>query len=165
MYAAERVTGNIPYITAGSKNNGIGYFVGNLNITLDEGYVAFNRNGAIGQAFYHDYQSLLGNDCRKIHISAADNDEYVGLFIALAITKQKNCFSYSRKLGTQRAKQMKIMLPSVDGKTPNYEFMRQYVSSLMHHQYEVLSSFFDDRQNAQDNHYGCGSLPAVDNEV
>lgn len=61
----ERVEGNTPYITSGSQNNGIGYFVSNKNDTLDKGYIAFNRNGAVGLAFYHPYWSVMGNDCRK----------------------------------------------------------------------------------------------------
>lgn len=35
IYAAERVKGNTPYITSGGTNNGVGYFVGNINETLD----------------------------------------------------------------------------------------------------------------------------------
>ena len=33
--------------------------------TYDKGYIAFNRNGAVGLAFYHPYWSVMGNDCRK----------------------------------------------------------------------------------------------------
>lgn len=51
----ERVEGDIPYITSGSQNNGIGYFVSNKNDTFDKDYIAFNRNGAVGLAFYHPY--------------------------------------------------------------------------------------------------------------
>lgn len=131
IYAAERIPGRLPYITSGSRNNGIGYFVGNSNGTLDKGYVAFNRNGTVGKAFYHDYPSLMGNDCRKLHIRKADRNKYVGLFIAGAISKQSECFSYSRKLGTERAKNLQVMLP-VDGKgEPDYEYMERYVRRML----------------------------------
>lgn len=126
IYAAERIDGYTPYITSGGTNNGVGYFVGNDNDTLDAGYIALNRNGAVGKAFYHQEKSLMGNDCRKIHLKEADGNLFVGQFVALCISMQSECFSYSRKLGTARAKQMLIMLPVTDAGEPDYEYMEKY---------------------------------------
>lgn len=131
IYAMERVEGDIPYVTSGSKNNGIGYFVANKNQTLDKGYIAFNRNGAVGLAFYHPYWSVMGNDCRKIHISKADENIYVGLFISTAISMQSKSFSYSRKLGTARANKLQVMLPVDDNDEPDYDFMEECGRKMM----------------------------------
>lgn len=125
IYAMERIEGNIPYITSGSQNNGIGYFVANKNKTLDKGYIAFNRNGTVGLAFYHPYWSVMGSDCRKIHIYKADENIYVGLFVSTAISMQSKYFSYSRKLGTARANKLQIMLPVNDNNEPDYDFMEE----------------------------------------
>lgn len=125
IYALERVAGNIPYVTSGSQNNGVGYFVANRNNTLDKGYIAFNRNGAVGLAFYHPYWSVMGNDCRKIHISKADENIYVGLFVSIAISTQNKSFSYSRKLGTARANKLQVMLPVDTNGEPDYDFMEE----------------------------------------
>lgn len=131
IYAMERIEGDIPYVTSGSQNNGIGYFVANKNKTLDKGYIAFNRNGAVGLAFYHPYWSVMGNDCRKIHILKADENIYVGLFISTAISMQSKSFSYSRKLGTARANKLQVMLPVNDNDEPDYQFMEDYMKELM----------------------------------
>lgn len=131
IYALERVDGDIPYITSGSQNNGIGYFVDNKNDTYDKGYIAFNRNGAVGLAFYHPYWSVMGNDCRKLHLSEADENIYVGIFVATAISMQSKSFSYSRKLGTGRANKLQIMLPINDVGEPDYQFMEDYIRELM----------------------------------
>ena len=131
IYAVERIEGDIPYVTSGSQNNGIGYFVANKNKTLDKGYIAFNRNGAVGLAFYHPYWSVMGNDCRKIHILKADENIYVGLFISTAISMQSKSFSYSRKLGTARANKLQVMLPVDDNDEPDYQFMEDYMKELM----------------------------------
>lgn len=125
IYAMERIEGDIPYITSGSQNNGIGYFVANKNKTLDKGYIAFNRNGTVGLAFYHPYWSVMGSDCRKIHIYKADENIYVGLFVSTAISMQSKYFSYSRKLGTARANKLQIMLPVNDNNEPDYDFMEE----------------------------------------
>lgn len=143
IYAMERVEGDIPYVTSGSKNNGIGYFVANKNQTLDKGYIAFNRNGAVGLAFYHPYWSVMGNDCRKIHISKADENIYVGLFISTAISMQSKSFSYSRKLGTARANKLQVMLPVDDNDEPDYDFMEECGRKMMARKYMQYLKFLE----------------------
>ena len=142
IYANERIEGRYPYITSGSRNNGIGYFVGNINSTLDSGYIALNRNGAVGKAYFHPYKSLMGNDCRKLHVKTADGNPYIGNFIALVISKQSECFSYSRKLGTARAKSLKVMLPTTKSGQPDYAYMESYgrevCFQLLHKQLDYL---------------------------
>ena len=141
IYALERVDGQIPYITSGSQNNGIGYFVANKNNTYDKGYIAFNRNGAVGLAFYHPYWSVMGNDCRKIHLNEADGNSYVGIFLATAISMQSKLFSYSRKLGTGRANKLQVMLPVTDDGQPDYDFMELFGRKMMANKYNQYLSF------------------------
>ena len=145
IYALERVDGDIPYITSGSQNNGIGYFVDNKNDTYDKGYIAFNRNGAVGLAFYHPYWSVMGNDCRKLHLTEADENIYVGIFVATAITMQSKSFSYSRKLGTGRANKLQIMLPVTDEGKPDFQFMEDYVRELMSSKREQYRQYIEKR--------------------
>lgn len=141
IYAAERIKGNTPYITSGGTNNGVGYFVGNINDTLDSGYIALNRNGTVGKAFYHPSKSLMGNDCRKVHLKGADGNLFVGQFVSLCLSMQSECFSYSRKLGTARAKRMQVMLPVTDSGEPDYEYMEQYVKNMMLSKYRQYLTF------------------------
>ena len=148
IYAAERVKGNTPYITSGGTNNGVGYFVGNINDTLDSGYIALNRNGTVGKAFYHPSKSLMGNDCRKIHLKDADRNLFVGQFVSLCLSMQSECFSYSRKLGTARAKRMQVMLPVTDSGEPDYEYMEQYSKNMMLRKYQQYLTFLQQRSNA-----------------
>lgn len=148
IYAAERVKGNTPYITSGGTNNGVGYFVGNINDTLDSGYIALNRNGAVGKAFYHPSKSLMGNDCRKVHLKDADRNLFVGQFVSLCLSMQSECFSYSRKLGTARAKRMQVMLPVTDSGELDYEYMEQYAKNMMLRKYRQYLAFLE--QSGQD---------------
>lgn len=148
IYATERIEGDMPYITSGGTNNGVGYFVGNINDTLDFGYIALNRNGAVGKAFYHPSKSLMGNDCRKVHLKDADKNLFVGQFVALCLSMQSGCFSYSRKLGTARAKRMQVMLPVTDSGEPDYEYMEQYAKNMMLRKYQQYLTFAQQRSDA-----------------
>lgn len=146
IYETERVPGDTPYITAGSQNNGVGYFVGNDNATRDRDFIAFNRNGAVGYAFYHPYWALMGNDCRKLNLGEGLDNFFVGEFVATCISMQRVCFSYSRKLGTARAEKMKIMLPIAGDGAPDWAYMEQYAKDMRIEKYERWLAYIDGRK-------------------
>ena len=134
IYAHERVSGDLPYVTSGTSNNGIGYFVGNDNKSKADHVISVNRNGAVGEAFYHPYTALFGNDCRTLVLN--EQYEYAPFFIAAMLRKQKDAFSYSRKLGTARLKVLRIMLPVESDGKPDYDYMEQYVKNKMIQKYD-----------------------------
>ena len=125
IYDAERIPGKTPYVSSSSVNNGICHFVNNANDTLEANCISVNRNGSVGFAFYHPYEALFSNDCRKLRPKYKSN--YISLFIATQITAQRNKYSYGYKMGTARLKRQKIMLPTTDNGTPDYDYMEQYV--------------------------------------
>lgn len=125
IYAQDRTPGNTPYVTAGTSNNGIGYFVGNDNDSKASNSISVNRNGAIGESFYHPYKALYGNDCRRVNLTENDSAE-VQLFVTKCISAQKVAFSYGRKLGTARLKKLRIILPVNDAGNPDYDYMAEY---------------------------------------
>ena len=125
IYERERINGKIPYITSTSINNGIGYFINNINSTLEKECISVNRNGSVGYSFYHPYTALFGNDTRKLILK--ENNKYIGNFISFMISKQKIKYGYGYKMGTARLKRQKIMLPSKKDGTPNYDFMKKYM--------------------------------------
>lgn len=85
IYDAERVSGDIPYISSTAKNNGIGYLVGNTNNTIEENCLSVNRNGSVGYSFYHPYKGLFSNDCRKLRPIIKSTN--IGIFLSNQITK------------------------------------------------------------------------------
>lgn len=142
IYAQERKEGNIPYITSGASNNGVGYFVGNDNNSKAKNSISVNRNGAVGEAFYHPYEALYGNDCRRVSIEKT-KDFGVQLFFTMCISLQKKAFSYSRKLGTERLKKLQIMLPIDENGEPDYEYMEKYAKNMMLKKYKQYLEFLN----------------------
>lgn len=148
IYAQDRTDGDVPYITAGTANNGIGYFVGNFNDSKASNAISVNRNGAVGEAFYHPYEALYGNDCRRVELRQ-HRDRWTQLFITLCISKQKVALSYSRKLGTARLKRLQVMLPVTDAGKPDYEYMEQYAKNMMLRKYEQYLSFLESQTTVE----------------
>lgn len=138
IYEAERISGNTPYVSSTANQNGIGYFVGNTNATLEEGCLSVNRNGSVGYSFFHPYKALFSNDCRKLR--PFNQSRYVGLFLSNQITLQKEKYGYGYKMGTARLKKQRIMLPINDQNQPDYEYMEQYMKYL---EYQKLKAYLD----------------------
>ncbi|MHA1575395.1 MAG: restriction endonuclease subunit S [Alphaproteobacteria bacterium] len=128
IYKIERIKGNTPYVSSTALNNGIGYFVGNENKTLEANCLSVNRNGSVGYSFYHDYPALFSNDCRKLKLKYPS--KHVGIFISQQITRQRKKYGYGYKMGTGRLKRQKIMLPINESKEPDYDFMENYMKLL-----------------------------------
>lgn len=141
IYARERIDGATPYVTATAQNNGIGYFVDNKNKTIEEKCISVNRNGSVGNAFYHDYPALFGNDTRKL-IPKCRN-KYISLFLTRVITNQKEKYGYGYKMGTARLKRQKILLPvNIEGK-PDYSYMKEYMKiKEIEKQYKILEYYY-----------------------
>lgn len=125
IYESERTKGETPYISATANVNGIGYFVGNKNKTLEKNCLSVNRNGSVGYSFYHPYEALFSNDCRKLRLK--ESNKYVGIFISHIITRQKEKYGYGYKMGTERLKRQKILLPINSKGKPDNAFMENYM--------------------------------------
>lgn len=138
IYEAERIKGNIPYVSATANNNGIGYFVGNTNETLEENCLSVNRNGSVGYSFYHNYKALFSNDCRKLRLKS--KSPFVGKFISQIITGQKEKYGYGYKMGTGRIKRQKILLPIDKKGQPDYYYMENFIKKL---EYEKLTNYIE----------------------
>lgn len=141
IYERERTIGNTPYITATANNNGIGYFVGNENKTMESECISVNRNGSVGYAFYHCYEALYGNDTRKL--KPFIKNKYTALFITHAITSQKDKYGYGYKMGTGRLKRQKIMLPVSDGEV-NYKYMENFIKNIEQKQIKNVLKYLDE---------------------
>lgn len=138
IYEAERINGHIPYVSATANNNGIGYFVGNTNETLEENCLSVNRNGSVGYSFYHHYKALFSNDCRKLRLK--NKSPFVGKFISRMITSQKEKYGYGYKMGTGRIKRQKILLPIDKKGLPDYNYIENFIKKI---EYEKLTKYIE----------------------
>ena len=130
IYETKRKIGHTPYISATAKNNGIGNFISNKNSTQEAGCLSVNRNGSVGYSFYHPYNALFSNDCRKLRLKQPSR--LAGIFISQQITQQKEKYGYGYKMGTARLEKQKIMLPTTSENTPDYAYMIEYMRVLEH---------------------------------
>lgn len=141
IYERERSKGNTPYITATANNNGIGYFVGNMNKTLQSKCISVNRNGSVGHAFYHSYEALYGNDTRKL-MPFYKNDQTSLFFFTCVISNQREKYGYGYKMGTGRLKRQEVMLPVINGKI-DYHYIENYIKNIEKKKIEQILEYLD----------------------
>lgn len=144
IYERERIAGNTPYITATANNNGIGYFISNQNTTLEKDCISVNRNGSVGYAFFHPYHALFGNDTRKLRPKYLN--KYTSLFLTACIEKQRVKYGYGYKMGTERLKKQKILLPVNVENQPDWTNIERFMQRI---ELEKIVCYLKSRQQVQ----------------
>ena len=126
LKSADRITGNLPFVTAGEANTGISDFIGNKVTIFSENTTTIDM---FGSAKYRNY-SYGGDD----HIAVVHTEKvpkYAAIFVTSAIHKVSYAgqFSYSRNFYAKDADELNIFLPTKNG-TPDYDFMNTYISAI-----------------------------------
>jgi type I restriction enzyme M protein len=117
-----------PYITSSEMNNGITSFVDEIS-DFGANTITANRGGSVGYFFYQPVNYLATPVDVRVLTAKFNLNQYIGLFLVTIFELEKFRFNYSRKMGTDRLKQMTIKLPSKNGK-PDFDFMENYIKSL-----------------------------------
>ncbi|MCK3655161.1 hypothetical protein A4G19_05130 [Pasteurellaceae bacterium Macca] len=126
LKSADRISGNLPFVTAGETDEGISAFIGN-DVTI------FPKNTTtidmFGSAKYRNYE--YGADDHIAVVHTQDLKKMAALFITSAIHKASYTgkFSYSRNFYAKDADELDIWLPEKDGK-PDYDYMVLLVSAV-----------------------------------
>ncbi|MDK4680247.1 restriction endonuclease subunit S [Kingella negevensis] len=115
----DRISGSLPFVTAGEASTGISAFIGNSVDVFKSNTVTIDM---FGSAKYRNYE--YGADD---HIAVVHTDKiakHAVLFATAAMHKVANAgqFSYSRNFYAKDADELNIMLPEKDGE-PDWEFM------------------------------------------
>jgi hypothetical protein len=126
LKSADRIDGDLPFITAGETDEGVSDFIGN-NVT------AFSANTTtidmFGSAKYRNYK-YGGDD----HIAVVHTDKlpkYASIFVTSATHKvsYNGQFNYGKNFYPKDADVLDISLPVKDGE-PDYETMETIISAI-----------------------------------
>ena len=82
----------------------------------------YNGNG-VCLGFYHPYECIFSDDVKRFHVKNNKGNEFIYLFLKVAIQQQKSKFGYLYKFNATRMARQAIMLPSVNGGEPDFTFM------------------------------------------
>lgn len=142
----DRIKGNLPYVSATAKNNGVSDFISNTNNSINSNVISVNSNGSVGYSFYHPYSALFSEDCVTVSLKNNKNG-FISLFITIQIMQQKDSYSYNYKLSQERLMNLPIMLPIDDEENIDYEFMEEFIRDLLKSKLLIYKNFLENKIN------------------
>lgn len=126
LKSADRISGVLPFVTAGETDEGISDFIGN---DVDVFEANTSTIDMFGSAKYRNYK--YGGDDHVAIVHTESLAKYASIFVTTAIHKSSHTgkFDYGRNFYAKDADELNILLPS-DGKQPNYKLMETYISAV-----------------------------------
>lgn len=128
LKSADRINGNLPFVTAGETNSGIAANIGNHVEIFQTGTITIDM---FGSAKYrgHDY----GADDHIAIVKTQNLTKEAALFVSTAIHKATHSsgkYSYSRNFYASDADDTLISLPVTDSGIPDYDYMKVYITAM-----------------------------------
>lgn len=119
---ADRIEGNIPFITAGKENQGVVGKIGNDRTT----YLNPITIDMFGNVFYHKGE-YAGDDNVYFFVNNEVN-EFCKLFLVTTLQSHLNSvFEYKDQFRQDNADNLKILLPATPTGEPDWEYMEMYM--------------------------------------
>ena len=126
LKSADRVSGCLPFVTAGEADTGISAFIGNQVERFQANTITID---IFGSAKYRNYEYGADDHVAVVHTEEWDKMEV--LFATAAIHKAAYTgeFNYGRNFYAKDADTLNIWLPEKDGK-PDYIYMQNLLSAV-----------------------------------
>ena len=118
--------GKTPLISASESDNGMSSMT-NLKAQFHNCLTV----GKIGiSTYYQSIPFVASPDVTVLSPNNSSFNQYVGLFIATLINKEKYKWSYGRQIRLNDCQKLEIKLPATPQGEPDWQFMENYIKSL-----------------------------------
>ncbi|GDZ93733.1 restriction enzyme BgcI subunit beta [Planktothrix agardhii CCAP 1459/11A] len=126
LKSEDRISGTLPFVTAGEKDEGISAFIGNDVTVFSENTITIDM---FGSAKYRNYKYGCDDHIAVVHTESLPKP--VAIFITSAIHKKSYTgeFHYGRNFYAKDADTLNISLPIKNGKI-DFEFMESFIAEL-----------------------------------
>lgn len=126
LKSSDRITGALPFVTAGEKDEGISAFIGNDVEIFSENTTTIDM---FGSAKYRNYKYGADDHVAVVHTEKLS--KFASVFVTTAIHKSSHAgqFDYSRNFYATDADELNILLPTKNNQ-PDYEIMETFISAI-----------------------------------
>jgi hypothetical protein len=126
LKSADRIEGNLPFVTAGEAEEGVSAFIGNSVTTFSENTTTIDM---FGSAKYRNYR--YGGDDHVAVVHTEKLPKRAAIFVTASIHKSSYTgkFDYGRNFYAKDADELNISLPQKSNK-PNYYVMATLMSAI-----------------------------------
>jgi len=122
----DRISGNLPFVTAGETNEGISAFIGNDVTIFSENTTTIDM---FGSAKYRNYK--YGGDDHIAVVHTENLQKFASIFVTSAIHKSSYTgeFHYGRNFYAKDADELNISLP-IKNNQIDFKFMENFIAEL-----------------------------------
>lgn len=126
LKSADRIAGDLPFVTAGEAETGVSAFIGNQVEIFKANTTTIDM---FGSAKYRNYD--YGGDDHIAVVHTENLNKYAAVFITSAIHKSSYTgkFNYARNFYAKDADELNIQLPT-SNQQPDYDFMETLISAV-----------------------------------
>ena len=137
LKSADRISGSLPFVTAGEANTGISDFIGNTVEIFPANTITIDM---FGSAKYRNYE--YGADDHIAVIHTQNWSKFSVLFLTTAIHRASYAgqFSYSRNFYAKDADELDVMLPEKNGEIA-FNFMETVTQTLQAEHLQELQAY------------------------
>lgn len=127
LKSLDRISGNLPFVTAGETNTGISAYIGNDVEIFQANTTTIDM---FGSAKYRNYN--YGADDHIAVVHTENLSKFASLFVTVSIERASHTgkFSYDRNFYAKDADELVITLPKDSVGNIDYKFMEHYASAL-----------------------------------
>jgi len=144
LKSADRIVGDLPFVTAGEASEGISAYIGN---DVEVFYENTTTIDMFGSAKYRNYKYGADDHIAVVHTEKLPMK--ASIFVTSAIHKASHTgkFDYGHNFYAKDADALDIMLPEKDGK-PDYSYMETLISAVQKLVIKDVVKYSDDKINA-----------------
>lgn len=130
-------TGNIPFISCQSTNNGIATYCGEKPEVKN--CITISTNGNCFDCFYHPYPIIPSSDVEILYKKGITDNESIALYLCASLSPFSELYSYSHKPKGGKVFNTVISLPVVPSDDPSHtytsadidwKYMQDYIAEL-----------------------------------
>ena len=127
LKSEDRIPGILPFVTAGEAETGISAFIGN-NVTVFESNTT--TIDMFGSAKYRNYKYGADDHVAVIHTEKLQ--KHAAIFVTSACHQAAHTgkFNYGNNFYAKDADELYIMLPTADGKHPDFNAMERLIAAM-----------------------------------
>jgi hypothetical protein len=126
LKSSDRISGNLPFVTAGEADEGVSAFIGNDVEVFSENTITIDM---FGSAKYRNYKYGGDDHIAVVHTEKIPDGAVKFITSAIHKTSYTGEFNYGRNFYAKDADALNIQLPIKD-KLPDYDFMNSFIMEL-----------------------------------
>ena len=126
LKSADRVTGSLPFVTAGETDEGISAFIGNQVTVFPANTTTIDM---FGSAKYRNYEYGADDHIAVVHTQELEEDAAIFVTSAIHKSSHNGQFDYGKNFYAKDADELNILLPT-NGVEPDYSRMVTIISAV-----------------------------------